>query len=102
MLGRGLTADPALGQKVADGPGTDKKTLQAFCEELYEGYCELFQNKHPAMMRMKELWGSMLRLFEDSDRIGKELRKSTNPAQFESVSARLFRELELRENAVFE
>lgn len=102
MLGRGLAADPALGQKAAGGPGTDKKTLKAFHDELYEGYCALFQSRNPAMMRMKELWSYLLRLFENSDRFGKELRKATDPARFSSVTGRLFRELELREDAVFE
>lgn len=102
MLGRGLAADPALGQKAAGGPPTDKKTLRAFCDALYEGYCEAFGSRYNAMLRMKELWNSQILLFEQGEKLGKKIRKAADPAQFEALTAKAFQELELREDAAFE
>lgn len=102
MLGRGLAVDPALGQKAAGGPSTDKKTLQSFHEELYEGYCEAFGSRYNAMLRMKELWNSQIRLFEQGEKLGKKIRKAADPAQFEALTSKAFQELELREDAAFE
>jgi len=99
MVGRGLIADPALGQKAAGGTGTDKTTLKRFHDELYEGYCSMFGSRKNAMMRMKELWARQITLFEHGEKFGKNIRKATDPVKYEALVADLFERLELLDHA---
>lgn len=98
MLGRGLVGDPALAQKARGGSGADKETLRAFHELAYVGYCTAFGSAHSAMSRMKEQWFYLVRLFRDSGRHAKALRKAATPAEYETRVAELFRDLDLLED----
>lgn len=98
MLGRGLVGDPALAQKARGGSGADKETLRTFHELAYEGYCAAFGSAHSAMSRMKEQWFYLIRLFRDSGRHAKALRKAAAPAEYEARVAELFRDLDLLED----
>lgn len=48
-----------------------------------------------AMLRMKELWSYLIHLFRDPESYAKKLRKAADPAEFEALTAGMFRELEL-------
>ena len=96
MLGRGLIGDPALARKVKGGTAADVETLQAFHDELYESYCQSFQSRRNAMMRMKELWFYLIGLFEDDGKQGKALRKATDHKEFEEQAAHIFRTIPLK------
>ena len=87
-MGRGLVADPALASKAKGGPGADRDTL-------YEGYARDFGSRRNAMLRMKELWSYLIHLFRDPESYAKKLRKAADPAEFEALTAGMFRELEL-------
>ena len=95
MMGRGLVADPALASKAKGGPGADRDTLRAFHDALYEGYARDFGSRRNAMLRMKELWSYLIHLFRDPESYAKKLRKAADPAEFEALTAGMFRELEL-------
>ncbi len=99
MVGQGLIADPALARKVKGGPRADKKTLEAFHDELYEAYCTAFGSRNNAMLRMKELWIYFINLFEDGEKYSKKIRKSDDTVQFENLVSSLFRDLDLRPDA---
>ena len=96
MLGRGLIGDPALARKVKGGAPADLDSLHAFHDELYESYCDSFQSRRNAMMRMKELWFYLIGLFEDDGKHGKALRKASDDKEFESRAAAIFRDLPLK------
>ena len=97
MLGRGLMADPALVCRCGGQTGVDRDTLQAFYNELYEGYQLSFGSRRAAMLRMKELWYYQIHLFRDSSRHEKALRKASQPREYENCVAAIFRDLELLE-----
>ena len=44
---------------------------------------------------MKELWSYLIHLFRDPESYAKKLRKAADPAEFEALTAGMFRELEL-------
>lgn len=98
MLGRGLVGDPALARKAAGGPASDKDTLCAFHNQLYEDYCTAFNSRRNAMMRMKEIWFYLIGLFEDNGKAAKALRKTSDPAAFEAQVSSIFRLLPLRQD----
>lgn len=86
MLGRGLIADPGL---LTPG-GTDAKTLEAFHDALLEEYIRAFGGERNAMFRMKENWRYWLCKFADSQRFGKQLRKTTDVAQYKQIARQIF------------
>ncbi|MBE6947634.1 MAG: tRNA-dihydrouridine synthase family protein [Ruminococcaceae bacterium] len=91
MLGRGLIADP--GMLVG---GTKKETLKAFHDALLEEYLVLFGGSRNAMFRLKENWSYLLPRFENSEKLGKRLRKTTDLPEYKSIVAEIFQALPLK------
>ena len=93
MIGRGLIGDPGM---LCPG-GSDKKALEDFMTELLETYFEVFGGARNAMFRMKENWGFLRHRFEGSDRLWKDLRKTTDIAEYRRITAEIFHTLPLKE-----
>ena len=91
MLGRGLIADPGL----LTPNGTDANTLAAFHDALLEAYIHTFGTERNAMFRMKENWRYWLCKFGDSQKLGKQLRKTTNVQEYHTIAHQIFRTLPL-------
>ena len=91
MLGRGLIGDPGM---LSDG-GTIKEALKAFCNELLEEYVVTFGGARNAMFRMKENWGFLRHRFADSERLWKQLRKTTDIDEYRAITAEIFATLPL-------
>ena len=84
MIGRGLIADPGM----LSG-GTDIDTLEAFLNALMDHYAVEFASCRNALFRMKENWSYLHDRFEDSDKLWKKMRKTTDAAEFRRLSAEL-------------
>lgn len=89
MLGRGLIGDPGMLQP----NGTDIRVLEAFHNELLDTYTETFGGGRNAMFRLKENWHFLIEHFENSEKLWKRLRKTTDLAEFRSVTAEIFHTL---------
>lgn len=100
MIGRGLLANPALVRKLCGGKALEKQELRSFLDELYEQYTERFGARQSAMRRMKGVWGYVLCMFEDHDKLEKQLRKLKDPAEYYAVEDAIFQRLELRQDAM--
>ena len=100
MIGRGLMADPALISVLQGGKPLERATLRAFHDALYEAYAQAFDSRRNAMLRMKELWFYLIHRFEGAERYGKQLRKASDPRDFEAAVERIFTELPLRPETV--
>ena len=92
MIGRGLVADPGM----LCG-GTDRQTLKGFLNELSDTYCRVFESKRNAIYRMKDNWHYLIALFEGSDKLWKEMRKSTDYDRFMSIANEIITTLPMRE-----
>lgn len=92
MLGRGLIGDPGL----LSPNGTTLDTLEAFYEELLERYLVEFKSSRNAMFRLKEHWRFLQCKFEDSPKLFKALRKTTDTTQYREITHKIFRTLPLR------
>lgn len=88
MIGRGLVADPGM----LCG-GTDVDALEAFHDELLEEYLVLFGGSRNAMFRLKENWSYLLPRFENSEKLGKQLRKTTDLSEYRSIVHQIFHTL---------
>ena len=93
MLGRGLIGDPGM---LSPG-GTAKDTLAAFTGELLEAYVDAFGGARNAMFRMKENWSFLYHRFEGSEKLWKQLRKTTDIGEYRAITAEFFATLPLAE-----
>ena len=90
MIGRGLIADPGmLGS-------CNRKTLEAFHNALLEEYTVAFGGSRNALFRLKENWHFLITRFENSEKLWKKLRKTTDIAEFRSITAEIFHTLEMK------
>ncbi len=92
MIGRGLIADPGL---LTTG-GTTAASLEAFHNALLAEYIQAFGGSRNAMFRLKENWRHWLCKFENSEKLGKRLRKTTDVGEYKSITAEIFHTLPLR------
>ena len=92
MLGRALIADPGMRSE----NGTTPRALEAFHNELLEAYTEAFGGSRNAMFRLKENWRYWLCRFENSEKLGKQLRKATDLAVYKSITHEIFHNLPLQ------
>ena len=84
MIGRGLIADPGM-----LAGGTEIGTLEAFLNALMDDYTEEFSGCRNALFRMKENWAYLHNRFAGSDRLWKQMRKTTDAVQFRALSAQV-------------
>lgn len=101
MLGRGLIANPQLGEQVCGGVALDKDRLRAFHDEIYKGYQEYMSGDRDVLFRMKELWFYLSGMFTNQERYVKKIRKSERAGEYEAVIENLFREQGLAEDGGF-
>ena len=93
MVGRGLVADPGM----LSG-GTGRETLKAFLNELSDTYCTVFESKRNAIYRMKDNWHYLISLFEGSEKLWKEMRKSTDYDRFMAIANEIIATLPMRDH----
>ena len=91
MIGRGLIADPGMLSGSAD-----KAALEGFMQELMAVYEVEFGGSRNAIFRLKENWGFLHERFEGCDKLWKRLRKTTDAAEFKSITAEIFHTLNLK------
>ena len=91
MLGRALIGDPGM---FTPG-GTTAAALKAFHGELMEEYVAAFGSARNAMFRLKENWHFLYLRFEGSEKLWKRLRKTTDIAEFRSITSEIFDTLSL-------
>ena len=97
MIGRGLVADPALARKLRGGKGTDREELTDFLAALYQGYTDFYQGQVPtAAQRMREVWFYLIHLFDDAEKLNKQLRRFRTPAEYERIQAEILASCPIR------
>ena len=90
MIGRALIADPGM----LCG-GTTARALEGFLAELTEEYIREFGSARNAMFRLKENWGFLRHRFENSDKLWKQLRKTTDIHEYNAITAQIVNTLPL-------
>ena len=92
MIGRGLIGDPGM---LTPG-GTTVDALEAMFDAMLEEYMDLFGGSRNAMFRLKEHWGMLIHRFEDSEKLGKRLRKTTDLEEYKTITREIFHTLKLK------
>ena len=91
MIGRGLVGDPGM---LIPG-GTTAEALEAFHSHLTQEYIRVFGSERNAMFRLKENWHHLICRFDGGEKLYKRLRKTTDIAEFRSITTEIFRTLPL-------
>ena len=73
--------------------GTTVEALEAFMEELLCTYQEVFGGARNAMFRLKENWHLLICKFEGAEKLGKQLRKTTDIQEFRSITKQILHTL---------
>lgn len=92
MIGRGLIGDPGM---LTTG-GTDVEALEKMFDAMLEEYLVLFGGSRNAMFRLKEHWGMLIHRFQDSEKLGKRLRKTTDLEEYKAITREIFHTLKLK------
>ena len=92
MIGRGLIGDPGM---LTPG-GTTAEALEAMFEAMLNEYLVAFGGSRNAMFRLKEHWGMLIHRFEDSEKLGKRLRKTTDLDEYKAITREIFHTLPLK------
>ena len=90
MVGRGIVADPALFRQAMGGAPATKEELRGYLDDLFHGYTELFGSAVCAISRMKGHWFYLIRKFEGSDKLEKQLKKLREPWEYEVTVNQIF------------
>ena len=90
MIGRGLIASPGMLSS------ENRERLQAFYDALLEEYLVAFGGGRNAMFRMKEHWGSLIHRFEGSEKLWKQLRKTTDIGEYRRITGEIFTTLPIK------
>ena len=96
MLGRALISDPGL----LTAGGTTADQLEHFHGELLEAYTREFGGTRNAMFRLKENWRYWLCKFDNTEKLGKRLRKATDMEEYKAVTQEIFHNLPMRDEIV--
>ena len=91
MIGRGLIGDPGM----LSG-GTTIPALEGMFNAMLEEYMALFGGSRNAMFRLKEHWGFLLHRFDNSEKLGKRLRKTIDLAEYKAITQEIFHTLPLK------
>lgn len=86
MIGRGLVGNPGMLTPF----GTNVQTLERFHNELLDTYTDAFGGGRNAMFRLKENWHFLITHFEDSEKLWKRLRKTTDLNEFRDIATQIF------------
>ena len=92
MIGRGLIGDPGM---LTPG-GTTVEALEGLFDAMLNEYLTAFGGSRNAMFRLKEHWGMLIHRFEDSEKLGKRLRKTTDMEEYKAITREIFRTLPLK------
>ena len=74
-----------------------RDALEGFLNELLETYLVEFGGSRNAMFRLKEHWGLLIHKFEDSDKLWKALRKTTDLGEYRSLSSQILHTLPMKD-----
>lgn len=96
MFGRGIIANPALIQEIAQNQPMTKEQFFSFHNMIYEEYQQISCGERNVLFKMKELWFYMADLFESSEKFMKKIKKSEKLKVYESVVRDLFMSCELQ------
>ena len=85
MIGRGAIANPAIFRQMKGGQAATLEELKAFHDRLLTDYRLILDGDMPVLCKMKEVWFYMSRLFEDSEKVYKHIKKAKHLDEYSAA-----------------
>ena len=101
MIGRGLVINPKLAKVIRGEKNITREEIKLYYEDVYNGYKEFLSGNVPLMHKMKELFVYMLNMFEDSEKIGKKIKRAKKIEDFNFFVNELFENYEIKNDFDF-
>ena len=90
MLGRGVVTNPGLVREIRTGQTITTTELEEYHDRLYAGYREAMGSEKDALFKMKEVWSYLGKMFPESERELKKVRKANRPEEYQEAVTRVF------------
>lgn len=90
MIGRGAIANPGIFREIRTGQKMTVEELKMFHDDLFENYASTWSEKD-ALFKLKEVWGYIGKRFAVIDKPLKQIRKSSNKAEFMSAANEIWK-----------
>lgn len=90
MLGRGVVTNPGLVRENRTGQTITTTELKEYHDRLYAGYREAMGSEKDALFKMKEVWSYLGKMFPESERELKKVRKANRPEEYQEAVRRVF------------
>lgn len=90
MLGRGVVTNPGLVREIRTGQTITTTELKEYHDRLYAGYREAMGSEKDALFKMKEVWSYLGKMFQESERELKKVRKANRPEEYQEAVRRVF------------
>lgn len=90
MLGRGVVTNPGLVREIRTGQTITTTELKEYHDRLYAGYREAMGSEKDALFKMKEVWSYLGKMFPESERELKKVRKANRPEEYQEAVRRVF------------
>lgn len=90
MLGRGVVTNPGLVREIRTGQTITITELEEYHDRLYAGYREAMGSEKDALFKMKEVWSYLGKMFPESERELKKVRKANRPEEYQEAVRRVF------------
>lgn len=100
MIGRGLLRNPGLVSLIKHGIVPNKEVIRKYHDKVYQDYQLVLFGEKTVLFKMKELWSYMIRLFCDSKKLEKKIKKAERLSVYEEVVESIFSELEIDTEAL--
>lgn len=101
MLGRGIICNPALAREAEGGESLKMDEFVSFHSDMQRTMREVMPGGDIYLDRMKEFWWYWCRLFEDGERLVKDVRKARRTPDYDRAVDRLFANTRLKEHPYF-
>ncbi len=101
MLGRGIICNPALAREAEGGKPLSMDEFVSFHSDMQRTMREVMPGGDIYLDRMKEFWWYWCRLFEDGERLVKDVRKARKTPDYDRAVLKLFANTGLRKHPYF-
>ena len=94
MIGRGALADPFLPGRLKGLPddGRALETLEAFLDDVYEGYSDTLSGHRHVLDKLKELWGYLAPSYPEHQRLVKDIQGAKSAEAYRRAVNAFFRQ----------
>lgn len=86
MCGRGILRNPSMIRECCGGAPYTREELNAFLNQIEQGYTEVMSGEVPVLFKMKEIWTYLGKSFPGQEKLVKKILKSKHLLEYEMLA----------------